>query len=284
MDGFQSCFAFTPAIQVHGDLFGALSEVTADEALTYIFTTGALRSKYFANGGKKSASHHTVDVTLREVVERKQQEGMQVFLKYLTNEDEASYGFETLRDTSKDILHDVLDKARIEEDELVGVTLSGTTSFASGVYNRQTGEVSNMDTFDYGTNNRNPEGLEAYKAWMAARVGVTKFVSLGSESYAAPEGRIATNQVDATNEFLSGLDTTARAFEPVQEVLDAATLLGKTYYVPNRATWNAKTSTVVALRKKYPVGALWDWGGGQFQNDEKKRKIPFDQRVLMGAE
>jgi hypothetical protein len=120
---------------------------------------------------------------------------------------------------------------------------------------------------------------------MEAQGDVHDVVSIGSESYTAPEGKIATNQpLDGTNGFLSGLDTTARAYDAVKEVFDIATSIGKAYYVPNRATWNAKTSATLALRKMYPTGALLDWGGGQIKDEEKKTSVKFDQRVLMGAE
>jgi hypothetical protein len=285
MDGFHSHFPMTTTHQVpvHGDLFGAFSEVIGDEALVYVFATGSTRFSFYVNGGMKSAPHHTVDATLNEVVARNQ--GMVINLKYLTNAEEAKYGFETLLEHSKDILDDAIAKAGITA-RLVIVVTSGTTSFQVGVYNLDDGTITRMDSFDYGTNNRNPAGLEAYKAWMEAQEDVRDVVSIGSESYAAPDGKIATNQpLDGTNEFLSDLNPSASAFEAVQAVFDIATSIGKAYYAPARKTWNAKTSATLALRKLYPTGAILDWGGGQIKDEEKKKSVKFDQRVLlMGAE
>jgi hypothetical protein len=261
---------------VHGDLFGAFTEIV-DEELSYVFTTGSLRLDFYANGAVKSAPHHTVDATLAELATQKR---CVIHLKYLTNAEEAKYGFETLLEHSKDDLDDAITKAGITA-RLVIVTTSGTTSFQVGVYDRDTSTITRMDSFDYGTNNLNPAGLEAYKVWMVAQEDVHDVVSIGSESYAAPTGKIATNQpFDGTNEFLSGLDTSARAYAAVKAVFDIATSIGKAYYAPHRKTWNAKTSATLALRKLYPTGALLDWGGGQIKDEEKDKKVNFNQRVL----
>jgi hypothetical protein len=98
MDGFHSSFPATTTYQmsVHGDLFGAFSEMTADQALVYVFTTGATRSRFYANGAAKSVSHHTVDATLNEIAMQNQRV---INLKYLTNAEEAKYGFGTLQQT-----------------------------------------------------------------------------------------------------------------------------------------------------------------------------------------
>jgi hypothetical protein len=273
----------TYQLPVHGDLFGAFSEVVGDHDVAFVFTTGPLRFSFHRSGGNKSATHHTADATLAELAVQKR---CTILLKYLTNADEAKYGFETLLENSRDVLDDAISKSGITA-RLVIVVTSGTTSFQAGVYNRDDGTITRMDSFDYGTNNRNPEGFEAYRAWLAAQEDVRDVVSIGSESYAAPAGKIATNQSldgTTTHEFLSGLDTTARAYAAVQAVFDMATSVNKAYYAPHRKTWNAKTSATLALRKLYPTGALLDWGGGQIKDEENDKKVNFDQRMLIGAE
>lgn len=277
--GLPSSEVTSTATQVRGDLFSAFSEVIGETPeIAFVFTTGPKRSSFYQFGGIKSAAHHTVDATLAELAEQKKHV---IHLKYLSNTEEASYGFETLLEHSKDVLDDAISKAGIA-DGVVGVTTSGTTSFQSGVYDRATGTISRMDAFDYGTNNRNPEGLEAYRTWMATQEDVRCFVSIGSESYAAPKGKIATNQVgrEEALDVLSDLDSSARAYEPVQDVLNIATAIGKAYYVPERKTWDAKTSATLALRKIYTSGVLLDWGGGQIKNEETGKKVNFDQRTI----
>lgn len=284
MDGFHSTFMPGAAAVTNPELRDAFFSVIGEtpEELVYVFTTGPVRASFYRNGGVKNTTHGTVDRTLEDVSARG---GHTIHLKYLSNADEAKYGFETLLEHSKDVLDDVLAQAEIPED-LTGIVTSGTTSFQAGVYNRATGTIDRMDSFDYGTNNRNPEGLDAFRTWMEAQTDVQNFVSIGSESYAAPKGKIATNLASvntgrSTNGVLSGLDTSARAYEAVLEVFNMATSIGKTYYTPERKTWDLKTSATLALRKLYPTGRLLDWGGGQIKDDEAGKKTAFDQRMLM---
>lgn len=277
MDGFHSAFVPGGAVanyELRDAFFGVTGETPE---LVYIFTTGPTRASFYRNGAVKNATHETVDRTLEEVSARG---GHTIHLKYLSNADEAKYGFDTLLEHSKGVLDDILAAADIPED-LVGIVMSGTTSFQAGVYNRTTGTITRMDSFDYGTNNRNPEGLDAFRAWMANQTDVQNFVSIGSESYAAPKGKIATNLASVTNGVLSGLDTSARAYEAVREVFDVATSIGKTYYTPERKAWDVKTSATLALRKLYPTGIILDWGGGQIKDEESGKKVAFDQRTLM---
>ncbi len=244
------------------------------EGNAYVFTTGPLRSQYVSDGGK-SAPHALVDATLNEVAWVKTSS---IDLVYLSNAKEAQYGFDTMLEHSKAILDDAIGKAGILSNE-VGVVHSGTTSFQTGVYNRATGEVLHLNSFDYGTNNPNDEGFVNLRNWMDT-TPVQDFVSFGSESYAAPDGKIATNKIDTKNAFHSELDSSARAYTATLRTMTAATEMDKTYYVPERRTWEAKTSATLALRKIYPTGTLLDWGGGQIKNEETGLKVTFDQRVL----
>jgi hypothetical protein len=258
---------------VNADLKAAFMQHIIEE-MTYVFTTGPLRSQYFLDGGK-TAPHAHADATLSEVA---RDTTSTIELVYLSGAQEAGYGFDTMLEHSKAILDDAIEKAGITSNE-VGVTHAGTTSFQTGVYNRATGEVSHLNSFDYGTNNPNTEGFAELCAWMAA-TPVQDFVSFGSESYAAPDGKIATNKIDTKNAFHSELNSLARAYAAAQRTMTATAEMGKSYYIPERKAWEAKTSATLALRKMYPTGTLIDWGGGQIKNEETGLKITFDQRTL----
>lgn len=270
MAAFHSRFGSGVA---NADLKAAFMQHITEET-TYVFTTGPLRQKYYTDGGK-TAPHAHADATLTEVA---RDTTSTIELVYLSNAQEAQYGFDTMLKHSKAILDDAIAKANVTED-IIGVIHSGTTSFQVGEYNRTTGMVSNLNSFDYGTNNPNTEGFAELCAWMAA-TPAQHFFSFGSESYAAPSGKIATTRREVDNAVLSDLDHTARAFGAARRTMTAANEMGKSYYIPERKTWEAKTSATLALRNIYQTGTLLDWGGGQIKNEETGFKVNFDQRTL----
>lgn len=266
---------FGPDVAAANDeMKSAFMQHISEPTNVYVFATGPLRQKYYTDGGK-TAPHAHADATLSEIA---RDTSAPIELVYLSNAQEAKYGFDTMLEHSKEILDDAITKARVTED-IVGVVHSGTTSFQVGEYNRTTGMVSNLNSFDYGTNNPNESAFQDLCTWFSVS-SAQHFFSFGSESYAAPSGKIATTRPEMGNDILSDLDHTARAFGAARRTMNAVNDIGKTYFIPERKAWEAKTSATLALRKQYPTGTLLDWGGGQVKNEETGLKVNFDQRVL----
>jgi hypothetical protein len=243
-----------------------------------IFATGVGRQDFHTVGGKL-AGHAVADATLEEV---SHETGKEIVLTYLTGAQEASFGFDTMLEHSMDVLERAIVDCGITAPH-VGVIQSGNGSTQVGVFVRATRRVHDLDAFDYGTQNVNPRALVAFEVWMEKN-NVRDFISFGSESYAAPAGKIATNNPDASNPLHSGVDESARAAGAVKRMFEVATAHGKNYYVPERKAWNAKTSATLAMRKVFPDGTILDWGSGQIKNEESGTKFPFDQREMFGVD
>lgn len=250
----------------------AFAQHISTGGMYYVFTTGSLRFLFYKYGGK-TAPHAVADATLQEI---SLETSAQIELIYLRNDLEAKYGMDTMIKYSKAELDDVIDKAGITANK-VGIVHSGTTSFQVGVYDRATGAVSHLNSFDYGTNYMNPDGFDELVNWMK-KAPVQHFVSIGSESYAVPPGKIATNNI--RNSFHSELDSTKSAYASARSTMAAVADMGKSYFIPERKAWNIKTSATLALRELYPTGTLLDWGGGQIKNEETGLKVNFSQTSL----
>lgn len=277
---FHSRFGDVRTEHIHVGFQNSLREVIHSEtpAPVRIFATGVGRED-FHNVGGKLASHAVADATL-ETVSR--ETGKEIVLTYLSGGQEASFGFDTMLEHSLDVLERAIADCGIVAPH-VGVIQSGNGSTQVGVFVRSTRRVYDLNAFDYGTQNPNPRALEAFKNWMGNAVGVENFVSFGSESYAVPAGKIATNNPLESNPLHSCVDESARAAEAVKRVFEVATAHDKNYYVPERKAWNAKTSATLAMRKVYPDGTLLDWGSGQIKNEETGAKVSFDQREIFGT-
>lgn len=240
-----------------------------------VFTTGPLRFEYYKAGGK-TAPHARADATLAEVAT---ETNTPIDLVYLTNIQEALYGMQTMLKYSKGVLDNVIVQAGVT-DERVGIVHSGTTSFQVGDYNRTTGEVSNLNSFDYGTNNPDVSGaFEKLCAWFMASPSQL-FFSFGSEGYAVSTGKIATNRRVEGNELHGDLDPSTRAFAAAQRTMSAVHSMGKTYFIPERKAFEVKTSATLALRELYPEGRILDWGGGQVKDEETGLSVKVSQTVL----
>ncbi len=244
-----------------------------------IFATGIGRQDFHAAGGKL-VGHAVADVTLAGVARDTSKE---IVLTYLPGALEASFGFDTMLEHSLDVLERaIVDCGIADEVPQVGVVQSGNGSTQVGVFVRATRRVHGLDAFDYGTQNDNPRALVAFEFWMEKN-NVKDFISFGSESYAAPAGKIATNNPDASNPLHSGVDESARAAGVVKRMFEVATAHDKNYFVPERKAWNAKTSATLAMRKVFPDGTILDWGSGQIKNEETGEKEAFDQREIFGT-
>ncbi len=256
----------------HTGMKSAFAQHISTDGDYYVFTTGSLRGRFYRYGGK-TAPHAVADATLQEI---SLETSARIELIYLRNDLEAKYGMDTMIKYSKAELDDVIDKAGITANE-VGIIHSGTTSFQVGVYDRTTGAVSHLNSFDYGTNHLNPTGFDELVTWMRD-TPVENFVSIGSESYAVPAGKIATNKIQ--NPFHSELDSTKSAYASARSTMAAVADMGKTYFIPERKAWDIKTSATLALRELYPTGTLLDWGGGQIKNEATGLKVNFSQTSL----
>lgn len=252
--------------------------LTDTPAPVRIFATGIGRQDFHAACGKL-AGHTVADATLEEV---SRETGKEIVLTYLPGALEARFGFDTMLEHSLDVLERAIADCGIEAPH-VGVVQSGNGSTQVGVFVRSTRRMYDLNAFDFGTQNPNPRAFACFEEWMENTVSVRDFVSFGSESYAAPAGKIATNNPDASNPLHSDVDESARAAGAVRAAFAVATALGKNYYVPERKAWNAKTSATLAMRKVFPDGTLLDWGSGQIKNEETGAKVSFDQREIFGT-
>jgi len=279
---FHSAFGGRTVERVNSSFKNSLRELITPEtpAPVRIFATGVGRQDFHTVGGKLSG-HAVVDATLEEVYN---ETGKEIVLTYLPGAQEASFGFDTMLEHSLDVLERAIVDCGIAADvPEVGVIQSGNGSTQVGVFVRSTKQVYNLNAFDFGTQNKNTCALEAFAVWMGNQVIVKDFISFGSESYAVPKGKIATNHISESNPLHSGVDESARAAGAVMQSFDIATSLGKNYYVPERKTWDVKTSATLSMRKMYPDGTILDWGSGQIKNDETGVKITFDQREIFGT-
>ncbi len=294
---FHSAFGVT-AKTVNQNFKSACTGLIREDtpAPVRIFATGVGRQDFHAVGGKL-AGHAVADATLEDI---SRETGKEIVLTYLTGAQEATFGFDTMLEHSVDVLERAIVDCGIVAPH-VGVIHSGNGSTQVGVFDRATKQVSCLNAFDFGTQNDNPRALDEFGHWMGGVEGVPAvdaasgcrisgvelvrdFVSFGSESYAAPAGKIATNNPDASNPLHSGVDESARAAGAVKRMFEVATAHDKNYYVPERKTWNAKTSATLAMRKVFPDGTILDWGSGQIKNEETGEKFPFDQREMFGAD
>ena len=277
---FHSSFGGMTADHIHASFKNSLRELITPETASpvRIFATGVGREDFHKVGGKL-AGHAVADATLEDVA---RETGKEIVLTYLPGAQEAAFGFDTMLEHSLDVLERAIADCGIAAPH-VGVIQSGNGSTQVGVFVRSTRRVYDLNAFDYGTQNPNPRALVAFEFWMENTCGVQDFISFGSESYAAPAGKIATNHISESNPLHSGVDESARAAGAVKQMFEVATAHGKNYFVPERKAWNAKTSATLAMRKIYPDGTLLDWGSGQIKNEETGAKVSFDQREIFGT-
>ena len=277
---FHSSFGCVSTERINASLKISLRELITPETENpvRIFATGVGREDFHKAGGKL-AGHAVADATLEDV---SRETGKEIVLTYLPGAQEASFGFDTMLEHSLDVLERAIADCGIAAPH-VGVIQSGNGSTQVGVFVRSTRRVYDLNAFDYGTQNPNESALASFGHWMENTVGVKDFVSFGSESYAAPVGKIATNHISESNPFHSGVDESARAAGAVKRMFEVASAHDKNYYVPERKAWNAKTSATLAMRKVYPDGTLLDWGSGQIKNEETGAKVNFDQREIFGT-